>query len=141
MMEEFILNAHRVMVATWNKDGDTISKLLDECRTSQVFLYNQKSALECAVGNAYLGARDYYRPPFRDLQLGTGFADFVFLPKYNHPALLIKVGWDRSVDEVIDHVNNYRYIDSLKKYATDILLVVVTYNRKLKKHECKIVKY
>lgn len=65
----------------------------------------------------------------------------MFLPKDNHLALLIKGGWDKSVDEVINHVNNHRYIDSLKKYVTDILLVVVTCNRKLKKRDCKIVKY
>ena len=98
--------------------------------------YNDENAL------AYYAARQKYTL-IRELPTGQGFADLVFLPKPKYadlPALLVELKWDKGADTAIRQIKEKKYPKSLEGYTGNILLVGVSYDKKTRKHECRIEK-
>lgn len=73
---------------------------------------------------------------------GKGFADVVFLPgkHTDKPAIIIELKWDKSVQGAIGQIEDKKYTGVLSSYAGNLLMVGINYNKKSKKHECKIKK-
>lgn len=72
-----------------------------------------------------------------------GFADICLIPRKLHidkPAVVIELKWDKNVIGAIMQIKERRYMDALKDYRGEILLVGINYNRKKKIHECSIEK-
>ena len=57
------------------------------------------------------------------------------------PALIVELKWNKDVNTAIQQIREKKYPDSIKEYTGDILLVGLSYNKKDKKHICKIEKY
>lgn len=74
---------------------------------------------------------------------GSGFADMVFLPKRSslNPALILELKWDKTARGAISQIKNKKYVSALKEYKGNILLVGISYEKKSKKHHCRIEKY
>ena len=89
----------------------------------------------------YSACRDYIL--IREMPTGNGFADMVFLPKRTslNPALILELKWDKAAEGAISQIKNKRYVSALKEYKGDILLVGINYEKKNKKHQCRIEKY
>ena len=94
---------------------------------------------------AYLSAMQYYFKPVRELPTGRGFADFVFIPKpeykSDYPALVVELKWNKSAVSALQQIKDRKYPDSIQDYTGDILLVGINYDKKTKKHQCRIEKY
>lgn len=127
-------------------------------RNSTVFIPNQEieqeflravkvggwgSSMACALYVAYASARAYYAKPVREFPSGRGFADVVYLPKKNAdcPALLIELKWNKSAEGAVRQIKDKKYMDWLKSYTGEILLVAINYDKKKDIHTCIIEKY
>jgi hypothetical protein len=80
---------------------------------------------------------------FQELPSGKGYADILFFPKKNSrkPALLIELKWNQSTGGAIEQIKENGYCDAISGYGLDILLVVINYDEKEKKHNCQIEKF
>ena len=79
----------------------------------------------------------------REMLGGRGFADICMIPRkiyLDKPAVMIELKWDKSAEGVIQQIKNKEYIDALKDYQGDLLLVGINYDKKTKKHSCIIEK-
>ncbi|MDE6780471.1 MAG: ATP-binding protein, partial [Ruminococcus sp.] len=107
--------------------------------------YNKEDSLRSVIKLAYYTYRDYY-VQWEELPAGVGYADVVYLPKYDsdYPILVIELKWNQEVETAIDQIKNRHYPESFKGYGRDILLVGITYDKEApagkRKHICKIEK-
>ena len=91
---------------------------------------------------AYFSAQGYYNI-VRELTTGKGYADFAFIPLINtgnRLPMIIELKWNRSANTAIKQIKENRYVGKLSDYK-EVLLVGINYNKKNKKHSCKIEKY
>ena len=89
----------------------------------------------------YSAAKDY--TVIRELPAGEGFADMVFIPKRSAdvPAMIVELKWDKSAEGAIGQIQDKGYVDALKEYKGNLLLVGINYDKKTRVHQCKIEKY
>ena len=87
---------------------------------------------------------EYYFKPIRELPTGRGFADFVFVPKpeykADYPALIVELKWNKTKEAAIAQIKEKNYMNVLKNYHGNILLVGINYNQETKEHSCLIEK-
>lgn len=130
--------------ATLGKDTETVSRIIDEVHRENISIlsYNNENSLSCVITIAYYVARKNYIL-VRELPAGKGFADIVFIPRksINKPAMIIELKWNDSVEGAIKQIKNKNYVDAIKEYTGDILLVGINYDKKSKKHSCMIEEY
>jgi hypothetical protein len=129
---------------TWEKDSDAVARILDECHmeNTSVLTYNDENALSCVISLAYYNAvNDYTR--IRELPTGKGYADIVYLPHRHSdkPAMVVELKYDKAVDGAIAQIKERKYVESLKDYQGDLLLVGVSYDKKSKRHSCVIEEF
>ena len=76
----------------------------------------------------------------RELPAGEGFADITFLPrqKTDNPAMIIELKYDETAESAIDQIKSKKYTGALREYSGNILLVGISYDKKTKKHTCRI---
>ncbi len=106
---------------------------------TSVLKYNDENALSCVLSLAFYTARNRFQM-IRELPSGKGFADIVLLPhrNVNAPAVVLELKWNGSADTAIAQIKRQEYAGALSGFAGEILLVGISYNKKTKKHECKI---
>lgn len=105
--------------------------------------YNDENALSYTISLALYAARNFYTI-HRELPGGKGFADLVFLPRkrfQEKPALIVELKWDRSAKGAISQIKRKQYVESLKEYQGNLLLVGVNYDKKTREHQCVIEEY
>ena len=71
----------------------------------------------------------------REMLGGRGFADICMIPRkiyLDKPAVMIELKWDKSAEGAIQQIKNKEYIDALKDYQGDLLLVGINYDKKTK---------
>ena len=105
-------------------------------------VYNNEISLSSVIVLAYYSAcKDYVL--IRELPAGQGFSDIVFLPKRTSlkPALILELKWDKTAEGAISQIKNKRYAAALKEYKGNVLLVGINYEKKSKKHQCRIEKF
>ena len=102
--------------------------------------------LSSIVNLVYLCARDSYRVERED-KAGLGFVDFIFYPE--NPAdtgIILELKVDHTADEAVQQIIDKKY--SLRfsgkagekaKYTGEILAVGIGYNKKTKKHQCRVI--
>ena len=107
--------------------------------------YNNENSLSSVLTIAYLSSMQFYFKPVRELPTGKGFADFIFIPKpeyrAEYPALVVELKWNQNVNTAIQQIRDKNYPDSIEAYTGDILIVGISYDKKSKKHLCKIEEY
>ena len=133
-----------ILEATLDLDAEMVAELIEKVHSeyASVIQYNNENSLSSVLAIAYLSSMQYYFKPIRELPLGRGFADFVFIPKHryadSYPALLVELKWNKSAETAINQIKEKKYADSLADYAGKILLVGINYDKKTKEHSCKI---
>ena len=85
-------------------------------------------------------ARNHYTI-IREMPSGKGYADMVFIPKDDKPAMIVELKWNQEVETAIDQIKEKKYPKGLEKYRDNLLLVAISYDKKTKKHSCVIEKY
>lgn len=104
--------------------------------------YHDENSLSNVLTVGYLSSMRYYFRPIREFPTGRGFADFVYLPKpeylEQYPALVIELKWNKSAQTALNQIREKQYPSSIQAYTGNILLVGINYDRKTKKHSCRI---
>ena len=54
---------------------------------------------------------------------------------------MIELKWNKNAETAITQIKEKKYPDSIEDYTGDIMLVVISYDKKTKVHECVIEKY
>lgn len=139
--------SQKILATTLENDFQTVEKLIEKIHMdySSTIEYNDENSLASTITLAYLATMKYYYKPKRELPSGKGFADIVYLPKpqyiFKYPALLIELKWNHNTQTAIDQIKEKLYPDSIKEYTGNILLIGINYDKKSKKHTCKIEQY
>ncbi|MCM1233703.1 MAG: ATP-binding protein [Ruminococcus flavefaciens] len=132
-----------LLKATLNFEEEKVAELIDKAHTdnTSILKYNDENSLSCVISLAYYSARKTYMIE-RELPSGKGFADLVFRPRRNNsnPAIIVELKYDKSAEGAIEQIKKKQYVDCLKDYSGEILLVGINYNKNDKKHICKIEK-
>ena len=54
------------------------------------------------------------------------------------PSMVVELKCDASTEGTLVQIREKKYADSLKDYKGNLLLVGINYDKKTKKHDCKI---
>ena len=133
--------------ATLDMDCEAVVDAIEKIHMEYVSMiqYNDENSLSSVLTIGYLSAMQYYFKPIRELPTRRGFADFVFIPKneyvQDYPALVVELKWNKSANAAIKQIKEKKYPTSIEQYAGEMLLVGINYDKKTKKHQCKIEKY
>lgn len=130
--------------ATLAMDERAVEMMIQEVhmQNTSSLVYNNEISLSSVIALAYYSAcKDYVL--IREMPAGNGFSDMVFLPKRTSlkPALILELKWDKTAEGAISQIKNKGYISALKEYKGNILLVGINYEKKSKKHQCRIEKF
>ena len=139
-----IKESEALLNATLAGDEDAVAKgieLVHDQNTS-ILSYNNENSLSCVLSLAYYFARNNY-VFHRELPTGKGFADLVLIPRINVslPAIILELKCDKNALSAISQIKDKNYKGIVSKYTGDIILVGINYDRKSKRHSCKIERY
>lgn len=139
-----ITDSEKLLKATWAMEEDKVAKMIHDVHTanSSSLVYNNEVSLSSIIMLAYYSAAKDYTV-IRELPTGEGFADMAFIPKKSVtvPAMILELKWDKSAEGAISQIKDKRYVDALKEYKGDLLLVGISYDKKTRVHQCRIEKY
>ena len=133
-----------LLKATLAMDEKAVAQMIQEVymQSASSLVYNNEISLSSVIALAYYSAcRDYTL--VREMLAGNGFADMVFLPKRTslNPALVLELKWDKTAEGAISQIKRKGYVSALKEYKGNILLVGINYEKKNKKHICRIERF
>lgn len=139
--------SERMLKATKAGDTRTMLEILEFAHDTEIPLlsYNNETDLTAVINLVYLAARDFYRIERED-KAGIGYVDFIFYPEdKTADCIIVELKVDHTPDEAIQQIKNRKYALRFKgrlgeeaKYTGRILAVGISYDRKNKKHDCKI---
>ena len=133
-----LLNSRALLEATWNRDEELVAKYIEEAHLDTAILtYNNENALSYTISIAYIYARNHYTI-IREMPSGKGYADMVFIPKDDKPAMIVELKWDHEAETAIDQIKEKKYPKGLEEYRDNLLIVGISYDKKTKKHSCRI---
>ena len=133
--------------ATLEGDTDAVARgieLAHDANTS-ILSYNDENSLACVLTVAYYHAMNDYII-HRELPTGKGFADLVFIPRYNvnKPAMVLELKFNKDADAAIDQIKRKEYPAKVAEYVGEMVLVGINYDPngpEGKKHTCVIERY
>lgn len=144
-----IRNSDELLASTLSGDEEQVAAMIEQAHqeNTSILKYNDENALACVISLAYYSAKKDYSV-YRELTGGKGYADMVFVPrsKVNKPAIVVELKWNKDADTVIEQIKERQYVESLKGYSGEVVLVGVNYAAgkdgagEFKKHECRIEK-
>ncbi len=138
-----VQNSKKLLESLWKMDAKAVAEGIARAHKEIAILqYNDENALSCTIHLAFYFAREYYTV-IRELPSGKGFADICFLPRKLHmdkPAVVIELKWDKTALGAIAQIKDRDYVDAIKDYQGNLLLVGINYDRKTKEHTCVIEK-
>lgn len=140
--------SERMLKATLERDTDTMCQILEKAHNTEIPLlnYNKETDLTAVVNLVYLAARDMYRVERED-KAGIGYVDFIFYPDIDKSAdaIILELKVDHTPEEAIAQIKEKQYALKIQgklgekpKYTGRILAVGIGYDKKTKKHHCKI---
>lgn len=144
---EFQQESEQLLDATLDQNEEAVAAGMEKIHNeyASAIQYNQENSLSGVLTLGYLSTLQYYFKPVRELPAGRGFADFVYLPKPeyrdSYPALVVELKWNQSADTAIKQIEEKEYPSSIADYTGNILLVGISYDKKTKKHQCRIEQY
>lgn len=135
--------SERLLQATLGVDEEKVAEIVEEVHreNTSILKYNDENSLSCVLSLAYYSAKKDYAM-YREIPSGDGFADLVFVPKSTckTPAFIVELKWNHSAESAVAQIHQKKYVDCLKAYSGEILLVGINYDKDSKSHTCKIEK-
>ncbi len=139
-----LIRSKETLQAIWDKESGKVASAIQEAHVETSYLqYHDENALSYTISLALFAARNYYIV-VRELPVGKGIADMVYLPKKEFPekpALVVELKWNKTAQGAIAQIKNKEYGKALEGYIGEILLVGINYDRKTKEHQCWIEEY
>ncbi|MCI6995263.1 MAG: PD-(D/E)XK nuclease domain-containing protein, partial [Eubacterium sp.] len=120
-----------------------------DCRGAQMYYVMQsmtRTSQQVRRGVLELSARDNYRME-REEKAGKGYVDFIFYPEtpLATDGIILELKVDHSPEYAIEQIKNKNYAERFtvkttktRKKPQRILLVGIAYDKKKKKHSCKV---
>ena len=140
--------SERMLQATLHKDTAVMEEILAYAHNTEVPIlsYNNEVELSAIVNLVYLSARDRYRVERED-KAGLGFVDFIFYPQDPaEPGIILELKVDHTAEEAIRQIVEKKYalrfggrLGEKARHTGDILAVGIGYDRKTKKHQCRVI--
>ena len=134
-------SSRQLLQATLRGDEEAVARGVDAAHdeNTSILSYNDENSLACVLSIAYYYASNDYII-HRELATGKGFADLVLIPRKNidSPAIIIELKYDKAVDTAIEQIKRRQYPAKVARYADNMLLVGITYERNTKLHRCRI---
>ena len=101
--------------------------------------------MSCYCNLCYLSARNRYRVERED-KAGEGFVDFIFYPeRKGADCMILELTVDSTPDMAIKQIKDKKYavrfmgkLGEKQRYTGRVLAVGISYDKKTKKHDCKI---
>ncbi len=139
-----IRSSDELLSSTLDGDEEKVASMIEQAHqeNTSILKYNDENALACVISLAYYSAKKDYSI-FRELAGGKGYADMVFVPRsnVNKPAMIVELKWNKTASAAIEQIKNRQYIESLKGYSGEVVLVGINYDDgDFKKHVCRIEK-
>ena len=135
--------SEQLLKDTFAGNEEAVAKAIETVHqdNTSILQYNDENALAYVVSLAYQAAHQYYKF-YRELPTGKGFADIVLVPYRNvdKPAIVLELKYNKSAEGAIKQIKEKCYIDVLKGYAGEVVLVGVNYDKRTKLHTCAIEK-
>ena len=141
-MLKMIRGSKEVLESAWRMDCARLADALEKSheRLTSSLSYNNEQSLQSAIRLAFFYADTCYTIVL-EYPAGKGYADIAFIPyKPDIPAMLVELKVKGTVDTALDQVRQKRYFAGLDKFKGNILLIGVSYDKKTKKHECRVEK-
>ena len=139
--------SERMLAATLAGDINIMADILEFAHNTEspIFSYNNEAELAAVINLVYLAARDRYRVERED-KAGKGYVDFIFYPEIkNADAVILELKVGSTPKKAIQQIKDKNYVLRLRgklgeepKYTGRILAVGISYNKKTKKHSCKV---
>ena len=99
--------------------------------------YNDENSMSCVITLCYLYARKDYKIE-REARSGKGYCDYIFIPKTRSlPAIILELKYGTSSEDAIKQIREKNYIQRVNS-CNEILLVGINYDKKTKRHTCRI---
>jgi hypothetical protein len=138
-----IEQSQALLQAVWECDEEAVAKGMQRAHFETSHLqYNDENALSYTISLALYAARQQYTV-VRELPAGKGFADIVLVPRPQYgsiPGIIVELKWNKEADTAVEQIMRQKYPLALEKFAGDLLLVGVSYDKKTKEHHCKITR-
>ena len=144
-LADALKNSLLLLNATIDGEEEKVAEYIElahEAWTS-VLKYNDENSLASTILMAYYSSQAYY-DIIRELPTGKGFADLTSLPRKEangRPAILVELKWDKDADSALRQIHERHYAGELQSYSDEIVLVGINYDKKTKRHACKIERY
>lgn len=137
----------KMLQATLQGDTEIMEHILEYAHNTEtpILSYNHESELSAVVNLVYLQARDKYRIERED-RAGKGYVDFIFYPeKTDADCIILELKVDDSPENAIAQIKEKEYIKRFqgklgkkRRYTGRALAVGISYEKKDKKHSCKV---
>ncbi len=137
---KIIQDSKQLLKETLDGNEEAVALSLDESHSHvcSVRSYNNEDALQSAIYLSFIYALNKYIC-FREVPLGKGIADVVYVPIHNDmPALIIELKRNGSTETALNQIKEKKYFDPLNNYFGEILFIGINYEEGSKKHSCKI---
>ena len=127
--------------------GEKIPARIQQYAATANELHTKDQIYSAIVNLVYLSARDEYRVERED-KAGKGFVDFIFYPKRKDmPGIILELKIDHTPEEALNQIKsknyNLRFQGKLAEqmgYENKVIGVGISYNKKTKKHNCRVEK-
>lgn len=141
---KLIEDSDTLLAATLTMNEQYVAEALDAFHSQYTTprFYNDEQALRGLVRYAYIGATGNFAP-MEELPSGKGFVDIAFIPNYPNgkPVIVVELKYNDSADTAISQIKANRYPQRLLPFTSNLLLVGISYDKKTKKHSCKIERH
>ncbi len=110
-------------------------------KETSILSYNDENSLACVIGLAFYSAQNDYII-HRELATGKGYADLIFIPRpgTNKPGIIMELKCNRDTTTAMEQIKAKDYMDKVREYTNDIILVGINYDTNTKQHTCEIEK-
>jgi len=135
--------SEQLLQATLDGDEEAVARGVDAAHDehTSILSYNNENSLVCVLSLAYYYAKNDYII-HREFASGRGFADLVMIPRKNvdNPAIILELKYNLDADTAIDQILRKQYPTKVAEYTGELLLVGINYDKKLKTHQCRIIR-
>ena len=143
-ISEAIKQSDELLDATLSMNSDKVCEIIRKVhyQSTSVLKYNNENSLSCVISIAFYTARKFYFIS-REMPLGKGFLDIVFLPKpgTNKPAILFELKWNEKEESAIDQIEQKKYSEHLSQFTSNLIIAGINYVKNRKEYQCIIRKY
>lgn len=125
-----IRKSEELLAATIRGEEETVARMIENAHqeNTSILAYNDENLLACVIALAYYSAKKNY-VVYRELAGGKGFADMVFIPRKTTqtPAIVVELKWNQTAEAAITQIKRKQYVESLKDYRGEVILVGISY--------------